>query len=88
MAIIPQLGGGRAGIQTHWEVSQWVASNHGRALRPEHQLLSAIHLRAPQRLDHLTHDNVLPELPHLLRPLMERTTSPPASLLSLDVSRN
>ena len=30
-STIPQLGGNRAGIQTHWVLSQWVASSHGRA---------------------------------------------------------
>ena len=86
--MIPQRGGGRARIQTHWEVSQWVASNHGRALRPGHQLLSAIHLRAPQRLDHLTHDSGFSELPHLLRPHMKEPHLPlllPAFLLSLHI---
>ena len=40
-SMITQLRWGRAGIQSHCEVNQWVASSHGRALRLHHQLLSA-----------------------------------------------
>ena len=71
--MTPQLGGNSAGIQTHCEVSQWVASSCGRALRPHHQLFSAIHQRAPQRLDHLTHNSGVPELLPILRPHMEES---------------
>ena len=78
--MIPQLGGNSAGIQAHCEVSQWVASSHGRALRPHHQLFSAIHQRAPQRLSHLTHDSGVPELPPSLRNHMEEPCLPPASV--------
>ena len=74
--MTPQLGGNSAGIQTHCEVSQWVASSCGRALRPHHQLFSAIHQRAPQRLNHLTHDSGVSELPPLLRHHMEEPRLP------------
>ena len=51
----PTIRRERAGIQTHWVLSQWVASSHGRALRPHHHLLLAIRQRAPQRLEPMTH---------------------------------
>lgn len=60
------------------EVSQAVVTNHGRSLSSGHQLLSAINQRALQRLGHLNQEPGLPELPHLLKPHEEETTSPPS----------
>ena len=80
-SMIAQPKWGRAGIQTHCGVNQWVASSHGRALRLHHQLLSATHQRNPQRLDYPTHDSGVPKLPSLLRSVWKKHASPCFCLL-------
>lgn len=60
--MITELGRGRTEVQTSGK--QGMVSNHDKGLRSGHQL-SAINLRAPQRLGFLKHDCGFPDILHL-----------------------
>lgn len=88
-SMIPQLGGNRAGIQTHWVLSQWLASRHGRALRPHHHLLfAAIEGTSETRPSDPRQWSLLSSLLYS-HPMWKNRVSPASAfLLSLHDSRN